>query len=76
MFQVTLYKEVIYEGPVCPKGGVESFESTLVNYYGHYKNNILPFSGGLLDQPAILGPAMNIIDQVYSEYGQRPRSRN
>jgi len=63
-------KEVIYEGRVCPKGTMETFEMQMISDYQHYKNGILPFAGGLYDQPHMAMQCMTIIDQVYAEHGQ------
>lgn len=37
--------------------------------YRHYKNGILPISGGLLDQPAVYYRAMSIIDGELAKHG-------
>jgi len=34
----------------------------LLRLYKHYKNNILPFAGGILDQPNVFQEAMEIIE--------------
>jgi hypothetical protein len=33
-----------------------------VSLFSHYKNHILPFSGGLLEQPAAYQEAMQVIE--------------
>ena len=49
---------------VCPKKAItpESFE--LLNWYAHYKNNLLPVNGGVLDQSAYYLDAMKHIDDT------------
>jgi len=69
-WKVTLYKEVIYEGRVCPKGTMGSFEMQMLRDHVHYKNGVLPFSGGSYEQPNVFMQTMAIIEQVYQEYGQ------
>ncbi len=47
----------------------------LLKLYGHYKNQLLPFAGGLYDQPATYTEAMEIIDvqqaRVLSEQAKK-----
>jgi len=33
-----------------------------MEWYGHYKNGLLPISGGLLDQSAVFTQAMDFIE--------------
>ncbi len=75
-FKITLYEDIIYEGRVCPKGSIRPFERQMLALHTHYKNGLLPFSGGLLDQPHIFSEAMLIIEQVFAEHGQRTKSRH
>lgn len=56
---------------MCPKGLIGAFELELLELYGHYKNKILPFSGGILEQPHVYAKCMLLIEAVYSEYMQR-----
>ncbi len=67
---IKLYKAVIYEGRVCPKGTMEPFALQMLDDFTHYQNSILPFGGGRYDQPNIFMQAMSIIQQVYNEHGQ------
>jgi hypothetical protein len=41
---------------------VPSWAKKILNLYVHYKNNILPYSGGILEQPAPFVQAMQIIE--------------
>lgn len=41
---------------------VERWSFNMIRLHNHYKNNVLPFSGGLLDQPNIYIEAMEAID--------------
>lgn len=38
------------------------FTSAMLDLYGHYQNQILPFSGGIYEQPNAFQQAMNILD--------------
>ena len=40
---------------------VDDFSVHLLGLYGHYKSGVLPFAGGIFDQPRIFGEAMRII---------------
>lgn len=51
----------------------------LVRLYRHYKERILPFAGGLLDQPHLYAEAMEILAAreatLRAEYAERQRRR-
>jgi len=51
----------------------------LVRMYRHYKERILPFGGGLLDQPHLYAEAMEILaareSVLRAEYAERERRR-
>ena len=49
---------------VCPKGLVTHASSEWLRYYAHYMNNILPTSGGLLQQTAKFVKAMELIEMT------------
>lgn len=34
----------------------------MLQLFTHYKNGVLPFSGGILDQPAAFGEAMALVE--------------
>ena len=48
----------------CPKGLVTVESRLWINWYQHYKNNLLPVSGGVLDQSAKFLDAMLIIEST------------
>jgi len=77
-FKLTLGKETIYEARVCPKPIVldDEFSLQMLADHVHYRNRVLPFGGGTYEQPHIFMQAMSVIEQVYSEYGKRPRSED
>lgn len=41
--------------------------------YQHYRNGVMPFSGGLYEQPAVFLEAMQLIDRAYND-GQKTES--
>lgn len=51
----------------------------LVDLHRHYKNAVLPYAGGILDQPAYYAEAMGILssreDQILAERVERDRRR-
>jgi hypothetical protein len=48
---------------VCPRWLVDERSGELCRMYRHYKNGVLAFSGGLLEQPNVYVKAMAIIDE-------------
>jgi hypothetical protein len=48
----------------CPATFVNGPVSRILDLYPHYKNSILPKSGGLLDQSATFIEAVGVIDGV------------
>lgn len=44
----------------------------LLRLYGHYKNRLLPYAGGLLNQPNYYIEAMEHIAAVAGDYGRDP----
>lgn len=57
----------IIESKTCLLPMVTNASSTYIKLYGHYKNSILPFKGGLLDQPNPFIEAMSVIDERLAE---------
>lgn len=47
---------------ICLKPMVTEGSKFMLRLYRHYQNNILPFGGGILDQPNIYVQAMELID--------------
>jgi len=46
----------------CPLKLVTQDSMAWMEWYGHYKNGLLPISGGLLDQSAVFTQAMDFIE--------------
>ncbi len=54
--------ENVTESNICLKPIVSSKSLSFLRYYQHYKNGVLPYSGGLFDQPYGFVKAMAIIE--------------
>lgn len=54
--------EIGLESRTCLLPMITEESRQLMKAYAHYKNQLLPFAGGMLDQPAIFGEAMELID--------------
>lgn len=52
---------MVFESKTCLKKIPDAKAFAMVSLYSHYQNNILPFSGGLLDQPNYFVDAMSVI---------------
>lgn len=50
------------ESDTCLLPMITPLSNQLMRLYSHYKNQLLPFSGGLYDQPAVYAEAMELID--------------
>lgn len=65
------------ESRTCLLPMITPFSDELMRLYGHYKNHVLPFSGGLYDQPAAYLEAMQVIDvhqaRVFRELNERDK---
>lgn len=48
---------------VCPRWLVDERSGEYCRMYRHYKNGVLAYSGGLLEQPNVYVRAMGIIDE-------------
>jgi hypothetical protein len=59
-------KEII-DTNICIKPMVTATHHQLLRLHKHYKNGLLPLSGGVLDQPNIYLEAMELIDGVLSD---------
>jgi hypothetical protein len=46
---------------------ISSQSEQWISLYPHYKNNSLPYSGGILEQPAAYLEVMKIIDNYVNE---------
>lgn len=55
-------REIGLESRTCLLPMIAPQSHQLMRLYNHYKNHLLPFAGGLYDQPAIYTEAMEIID--------------
>lgn len=58
----------IYQFKRCPGALKNSSYLELINLHGHWELGVLPFEGGLLDQPAKLVQAMRIISSLKLEH--------
>lgn len=47
----------------CLRQMITAESSFLLSLYRHYQNGVLPFAGGLLEQPALYCAAMTFIDR-------------
>jgi len=54
--------ENVIESDVCLLPMISDLSSRYMRLYHHYKNGLLPISGGLLDQSSMYLEAMEIID--------------
>lgn len=54
--------EIGLESRTCLLPMITPLSHQLMRLYRHYKNHMLPFAGGLYDQPALYTEAMEIID--------------
>lgn len=52
---------------ICPLPMITPRSNRLLELHGFYKNNILPLSGGILDQPNLFMEAMRQIDSIVNE---------
>lgn len=52
----------VIDSKVCLKPLITTASYFYLRMYGHYKNGLLPYSGGLLDQPAVFAQAMETIE--------------
>jgi len=64
MWEVNYGDFIVIESKTCLKPMVEPWASSLLRLHSHYRNSVLPFSGGLYDQPNYYLEAMEIIDSV------------
>lgn len=60
----------VYVSNVCPKPTITPLSNQFIRLFLHYKNNILPFVGGIYDQSNAYIEAMEIID---SQWDQQPK---
>lgn len=70
-FPVWVIPEIGLESRTCLLPMVDESSRQLLRLYGHYKNGLLPFAGGILDQPAVFGEAMELIELRISQ--QKPK---
>ncbi len=74
-FPMFAVPEIGLESRTCLLPMITPLSNQLLRLYGHYKNQLLPFAGGLYDQPATYIEAMEIIDvqqaRVLSEQAKK-----
>lgn len=51
----------------CPGRSITRRSYEFMRLYSHYRRGVLPVAGGLLDQPAVYGSAMTIIEQMMGD---------
>jgi len=54
----------VIDSNVCLKPMITQASMFYLRMHSHYKNGVLPYSGGLLDQPAVYLQAMELIDSI------------
>lgn len=57
---------VEWRSRVCPLPLPSPFSLELLRLHGFYKNRVLPFAGGLYDQPALWVEAMALIEARFA----------
>lgn len=60
-FPMFAVPEIGLESRTCLLPMITPMSNELMSWYGHYKNRLLPFAGGLYDQPALYTEAMQLI---------------
>lgn len=74
-FPMFLVREIGFESRTCLLPMITPLSHQFLKLYSHYKNKLLPFTGGLYDQPAAYIEAMEIIDvqqaRVMSEQAKK-----
>lgn len=72
--------EIGLESRTCLLPMITGASHEFMRLYTHYKNNVLPYAGGLYDQPAVWREAMEIIDanqaRVLREINENGRGKN
>lgn len=56
----------VIESRTCLLPMITPFSWFMVELYGHYQNRLLPFAGGVLEQPAIYAEAMRTLDSTFN----------
>ena len=56
----------VIESRTCLLPMITPFSWFMIELYGHYQNRLLPFSGGVLEQPAIYVEAMRTLDSTFN----------
>jgi len=75
-FSVTHRGQELLENPhVCPVPLISPLSYKLLSLYKHYDKQLLPFSGGVLDQPNIYIEAMEIIGDTLAEIAREKAKR-
>lgn len=58
--------EGVIESRTCLLPMITPFSWFMVELYGHYQNRLLPFAGGILEQPNIYLEAMKILESTFN----------
>lgn len=66
-FPVFVIPEIGLASRTCLLPMIEEGSRHLIAQYQHYKNGLLPYAGGMLDQPAAFSEAMNLIESRIEE---------
>ncbi|MFP4560983.1 MAG: hypothetical protein ACLFQ3_06625 [Thiohalorhabdus sp.] len=59
----------------CPKPMVTEQSTGYLRLYNHYERSVLPYSGGLLQQPAAYLEAMEVIESAVNEHQRQQAER-
>jgi len=62
-FPMFAIREIGLESRTCLLPMVTGFSRQMLRLYGHYKHHLLPYAGGLYDQPNLYIEAMDVIEQ-------------
>lgn len=70
-FPLFVVEEIGLESRTCLLPMITDESRFLMQMFSHYKNGLLPFDGGVLDQPAGFGEAMAHIDAMSARQGAK-----
>lgn len=66
-FPIFAIEEIGLESHTCLLPMVTEESREVLGMYRHYKNGLLPFGGGVMDQPAAFSAAMLVVDSAVSK---------
>lgn len=75
-FPMFAVPEIGLESRTCLLPMITGESNEYMRLYSHYKNHLLPFGGGLYDQPAVYREAMEIIDRQQARVLAEQAKRN